>query len=248
MFYGAVKGPVFCVFLCGSADIPPGGGWDVVLRGQARIRSPGAHVPAAKPPELCGAFAPQACRQAHGAPPPPVYGAISAPPGTMPRSAASRSLYEKKEPQRHAPRAPQPLICALLRLHPFHSGAFHMLSLQPAQRLHMGLAQMRLLLLLPRPLFQQKDLFFILRQIVCIADAPFLPAHLLRQAAAFQCLQKSSSLPCFQPVMHQQHPCVHAYASPFFCPDCSRHPAPAQSLFALAPKKKRSPLSAAPPR
>mgnify|MGYP004570477343 CR=1 FL=1 len=29
----------------------------------------GAHVPAAKPPELCGAAAPQACRQARGAPP-----------------------------------------------------------------------------------------------------------------------------------------------------------------------------------
>ena len=34
-----------------------------------RIRSPGAHVPAALPPELCGAAAPQACRQARSAPP-----------------------------------------------------------------------------------------------------------------------------------------------------------------------------------
>ena len=34
-----------------------------------RIRGLGAHVPAAKPPELCGAAAPQACRQARGAPP-----------------------------------------------------------------------------------------------------------------------------------------------------------------------------------
>ena len=34
-----------------------------------RIRGPGAHVPAALPPELCGAAAPQACRQARGAPP-----------------------------------------------------------------------------------------------------------------------------------------------------------------------------------
>ena len=42
----------------------------------------GAHVPAAKPPELCGAAAPQACRQARGAPHPwlsgnfQFYGAI----------------------------------------------------------------------------------------------------------------------------------------------------------------------------
>nr|DAT43528.1 MAG TPA: hypothetical protein [Caudoviricetes sp.] len=31
------------------------------IRRQVCIRSPGAHVPAALPPELCGAAAPQAC-------------------------------------------------------------------------------------------------------------------------------------------------------------------------------------------
>ena len=40
------------------------------IRGRVRIRRPGAHVPAAGPPEPCGGRSPpQACRQARGAPP-----------------------------------------------------------------------------------------------------------------------------------------------------------------------------------
>ena len=107
MFYGAVKGPVFLRLFCVALRIFRRAEDGTLFSGGRLIyEARGAHVPAAKPPELCGAFAPQACRQARGAPPPPVYGAISAPPGTMPRSAASRSLYEKKS-RKGTPRVPR---------------------------------------------------------------------------------------------------------------------------------------------
>ena len=43
------------------------------IRSQVRIRSPGAHVPAALPPELCGAAAPQAGPKGTPCAPAPVY-------------------------------------------------------------------------------------------------------------------------------------------------------------------------------
>ena len=52
-----------------------------------RIRYAGAHVPAAKPPELCGANAPQACRKARSAPPAFVHVYISSCRGYRPASA-----------------------------------------------------------------------------------------------------------------------------------------------------------------
>ncbi len=52
------------------------------------IRYAGAHVPAAKPPELCGANAPQACRKARSAPPAFVHVYISSCRGYRPASAS----------------------------------------------------------------------------------------------------------------------------------------------------------------
>ena len=139
MFYGAVKGPVFLRFfvrLCGySAGRRMGrcftGAGSYTNPGGARSGGQAAGTlrglrPAGMPPGI------------RCAPTPRIRGDLRSTGYHAPECRVPVSI-RKKEPQRHAPRAPQPLICALLRLHPFHPGAFHILSLQPAQRLHMGL-------------------------------------------------------------------------------------------------------------
>lgn len=65
----ALKGLFFDGIFRRKEAFPVNGAGGRRKTGRVRIRSQGAHVPAARPPELCGASAPQACRQARSAPP-----------------------------------------------------------------------------------------------------------------------------------------------------------------------------------
>ena len=93
----ALKGLFFDGIFRRKEAFPVNGAGGRRKTGRVRIRSQGAHVPAARPPELCGASAPQACRQARSAPPPSLPGRFRFA-GSMPRVFAGPVCRHKNEP------------------------------------------------------------------------------------------------------------------------------------------------------